>query len=231
MMKTREETALDTLKEAFAIKADPDKGIGMSKYMRNLFPFVGINSPDRKEISAQLRRVYKPQNASELKNWVDLLWEMPEREYQYVGMDYLQRDVKLLEPEDILWFEKVITRKSWWDTVDLVSGNYLGKFLKLHPQLFAETITRFSQNDNMWINRAAIICQLTYKQSTDTARLELAILPHITSKEFFLQKAIGWALRQYARSDAQWVLQFVAQHDLKPLSRREALKHLKDKTQ
>lgn len=228
-MKSKEETALETLVEVFARKADPDKAIGMSKYMRNLFPFVGINSPDRKEISAHLRTIYKPQSAAELKHWVDLLWEMPEREYQYVGMDYLQRDVKLLGPEDILWFEKCITQKSWWDTVDLVSGNYLGKFLKMHPQIFAETVTRFSQNENMWINRAAIISQLTYKQSTDTALLEKAILPHIRSKEFFLQKAIGWALRQYARTDAQWVMQFVAQHELMPLSRREALKHLQAK--
>lgn len=218
---------LDQLKEEIATLANPEKAVGMSKYMRNLFPYAGITSPERKKMVAEFRRTFKPKTAAELRDWVNLLWEMPEREYQYVGMDYLQRDVKLLEAGDIGWFEFLITTKSWWDSVDLISANYLGAFLKKYPEILEETVLRFSQHENMWINRAAIICQLTYRERTRTDLLVASIEPHCTSKEFFLQKAIGWSLRQYARTDAQWVMDYVSSHALMPLSKREALKHLK----
>ena len=175
---------------------------------------------------AELRKDFKPKNAQELKNWVSLLWEMPELEFQYVGMDYLQKDVNLLEIEDIAYFEFLITTKSWWDSIDLISGNYLGKFLIKYPEIFEETVVCFSKSENMWLNRAAIICQLSYRERTNTDLLEGAIVPHLESKEFFHQKAIGWALRQYGKTNPQWVKDFVASHTLKPLSRREVLRLL-----
>ena len=225
-MAKNEAIALEQLREVFAQNAHPEKASGMAKYMKNLFPFVGINSPERKNMVAELRKDFKPKNAQELKNWVSLLWEMPEREFQYVGMDYLQKDVNLLEIEDIAYFEFLITTKSWWDSIDLISGNYLGKFLIKYPEIFEETVVLFSKNENMWLNRAAIICQLSYRERTNTDLLERAIVPHLESKEFFHQKAIGWALRQYGKTNPQWVKDFVASHTLKPLSRREALRLL-----
>ena len=174
----------------------------------------------------ELRKDFKPKTAQELKNWVSLLWEIPEREFQYVGMDYLQKDVNLLEIEDIAYFEFLITTKSWWDSIDLISGNYLGKFLIKYPEIFEETVVRFSKSENMWLNRAAIVCQLGYRERTNTDLLERAIVPHLESKEFFHQKAIGWALRQYGKTNPQWVKDFAASHTLKPLSRREALRRL-----
>ena len=225
-MAKNEAIALEQLREVFAQNAHPEKALGMAKYMKNLFPFVGINSPERKNMVAELRKDFKPKNAQELKNWVSLLWEMPAREYQYVGMDYLQKDVNLLEIEDIAYFEFLITTKSWWDSIDLISGNYLGKFLIKYPEIFEETVVRFSKSENMWLNRAAIVCQLGYRERTNTDLLERAIVPHLESKEFFHQKAIGWALRQYGKTNPQWVKDFVASHTLKPLSRREALRLL-----
>jgi 3-methyladenine DNA glycosylase AlkD len=218
--------ALEKLRELFAMNANPDKAIGMSKYMKNLFPYVGISSPERKKLVAELRNTFKPSSNTELKEWIALLWEMPEREYQYVGMDYLQKDVKLLHETDIKWFETLITDKSWWDSVDLISGNYLGKFLRKFPHLLEPTILDFKDRENMWLNRAAIICQLGYRSETNTSLLAMAILPHIESKEFFLQKAIGWALRQYGKTNPDWVKSFVENHSLKPLSKREALRLL-----
>ena len=225
-MAKNEAIALEQLREVFAQNAHPEKALGMAKYMKNLFPFVGINSPERKNMVVELRKDFKPKNAQELKNWISLLWEMTEREFQYVGMDYLKRDVKLLEIEDIAYFEFLITTKSWWDSIDLISGNYLGKFLIKYPELFEETVVRFSKSENMWLNRAAIICQLSYRERTNTDLLERAIVPHLESKEFFHLKAIGWALRQYGKTNPQWVKDFVASHSLKPLSRREALRLL-----
>ena len=226
IMAKNEAIALEQLREVFAQNAHPEKAFGMAKYMKNLFPFVGISSPERKNMVVELRKDFKPKNAQELKNWISLLWEMTEREYQYVGMDYLQRDVNLLEIEDIAYFEFLITTKSWWDSIDLISGNYLGKFLIKYPEIFEETVVLFSKNENMWLNRAAIICQLSYRERTNTDLLERAIVPHLESKEFFHQKAIGWALRQYGKTNPQWVKDFAASHTLKPLSRREALRLL-----
>ena len=225
-MAKNEAIALEQLREVFAQNAHPEKALGMAKYMKNLFPFVGISSPERKNMVVELRKDFKPKNAQELKNWVSLLWEMPAREYQYVGMDYLQKDVNLLEIEDIAYFEFLITTKSWWDSIDLISGNYLGKFLIKYPEIFEETVVRFSKSENMWLNRAAIVCQLGYRERTNTDLLERAIVPHLESKEFFHQKAIGWALRQYGKTNPQWVKDFAASHTLKPLSRREALRLL-----
>jgi 3-methyladenine DNA glycosylase AlkD len=225
-MAKNEAIALEQLREVFAQNAHPEKALGMAKYMKNLFPFVGISSPERKNMVVELRKDFKPKNAQELKNWVSLLWEMPEREFQYVGMDYLQKDVNLLEIEDIAYFDFLITTKSWWDSIDLISGNYLGKFLIKYPEIFEETVVRFSKSENMWLNRAAIVCQLGYRERTNTDLLERAIVPHLESKEFFHQKAIGWALRQYGKTNPQWVKDFVASHTLKPLSRREALRLL-----
>ena len=159
-MAKNEAIALEQLREVFAQNAHPEKALGMAKYMKNLFSFVGISSPERKNMVVELRKDFKPKNAQELKNWVSLLWEMPEREFQYVGMDYLQKDVNLLEIEDIAYFEFLITTKSWWDSIDLISGNYLGKFLIKYPEIFEETVVRFSKSENMWLNRAAIVCQL-----------------------------------------------------------------------
>ena len=225
-MAKNEAIALEQLREVFAQNAHPENALGMAKYMKNLFPFVGISSPERKNMVVELRKDFKPKNAQELKNWVSLLWEMPEREFQYVGMDYLQKDVNLLEIEDIAYFEFLITTKSWWDSIDLISGNYLGKFLIKYPEIFEETVVRFSKSENMWLNRAAIVCQLGYRERTNTDLLERAIVPHLESKEFFHQKAIGWALRQYGKTNPQWVKDFAASHTLKPLSRREALRLL-----
>ena len=225
-MAKNEAIALEQLREVFAQNAHPEKALGMAKYMKNLFPFVGISSPERKNMVVELRKDFKPKNAQELKNWVSLLWEMPAREFQYVGMDYLQKDVNLLEIEDIAYFEFLITTKSWLDSIDLISGNYLGKFLIKYPEIFEETVVRFSKSENMWLNRAAIICQLSYRERTNTDLLERAIVPHLESKEFFHQKAIGWALRQYGKTNPQWVKDFAASHTLKPLSRREALRRL-----
>ncbi len=225
-MAKNEAIALEQLREVFAQNAHPEKALGMAKYMKNLFPFVGISSPERKNMVVELRKDFKPKNAQELKNWISLLWEMPEREFQYVGMDYLQKDVNLLEIEDIAYFEFLITTKSWWDSIDLISGNYLGKFLIKYPEIFEETVVRFSKSENMWLNRAAIVCQLGYRERTNTDLLERAIVPHLESKEFFHQKAIGWALRQYGKTNPQWVKDFAASHTLKPLSRREALRRL-----
>jgi 3-methyladenine DNA glycosylase AlkD len=206
----------------------PEKRAGMEAYMKNHFQFMGITSPARKEVlktfsleSAELRGF----TSAEWKALFYLLWEQPEREFQYCALDLFPRALKTFSSDELPFFTHLISTKSWWDTVDMLAGSHLGTFLKTHPSIFESTISEYAASENMWINRSAIICQLKYGKNTQTDWLEFSILPHLHSKEFFHQKAIGWALRQYAKHDSAWVFDFVNKYPLKPLSRREALKH------
>jgi 3-methyladenine DNA glycosylase AlkD len=123
--------------------------------------------------------------------------------------------------------EYLISTKSWWDTVDMLAAKNLGEILHSNLDIMESKIHEYTEDENMWINRSAIISQLGFKSDTNIDLLEFSILPHLNSKEFFLQKAIGWALRQYAKTNPNWVIEFVNKYTLKPLSKREALKHLR----
>ena len=125
-------------------------------------------------------------------------------------------------------FEYMITHKSWWDTVDFISSSLVHHWWKMDPDLLDNCLaSQWNQSNNMWLNRTSIIYQLRRKNSTDYNILSAHILAHSQSNEFFIQKAIGWALREYAKINTKWVQDFVATHELKPLSKREALKQIK----
>ncbi|MCL6603711.1 MAG: DNA alkylation repair protein [Paenibacillus sp.] len=198
---------------------DPQTAKAMSTYMRDHFPFLGIKSPQRREIVKEFLKVYPPE-----KEWVSTLWNLPEREYQYTGLDILFKIKKKLEPKDLSLIEGFILNRSWWDTVDLLASNAAGYLLHNSPRLQLEYGEKWIQSENMWLNRTAILFQLHYKQDTDEDLLYRYILRHSDSPEFFLQKAIGWALREYSKTNAASVKDFVEKENLKPLSKREALK-------
>jgi 3-methyladenine DNA glycosylase AlkD len=120
----------------------------------------------------------------------------------------------------------MLTTKSWWDTVDTISGGPLGVHFKRFPEVREKYLMKWRVSDNFWLRRAAILFQLNYKQETDFDLLCEIITETLGSKEFFINKAIGWSLRQYARVDPNAVKKFVMSTPLHPLSRREALKHL-----
>lgn len=214
------------LKEVLLLHSDATKIEGMQAYMKNLFPYLGVTATQRKSAFKLFLSLWHPQNKEELKQWVNLLWQQPEREFQYMAMEFISKYINWLNTSDMPFFKDLILQKSWWDTVDMLAGSYLSKILLKEPSFLSRFVQEFSGDANMWINRSAIICQLKFKEKTQTDWLEFAILPHIHSKEFFHQKAIGWALRQYAKSNPHWVIDFVNKYPLKPLSKREALKHL-----
>lgn len=222
------EKLINELRSILNAFVTPEKRPGMEAYMKNHFSFLGITSPSRKEAlkiftseNAQLREF----TSSDWKSFFHLLWDQPEREFQYCALDLFPQALKTFSSEELPFFTHLISTKSWWDTVDMLAGSHLGAWLKKHPSKFKSTITEYTASNNMWINRSAIICQLKYGKNTQVDWLEFAILPHTNSKEFFHQKAIGWALRQYAKFNPAWVVDFVNKYPLKPLSRREALKH------
>jgi 3-methyladenine DNA glycosylase AlkD len=154
-------------------------------------------------------------------------WARPEREFQYVACDYLRRHVGVPGPEFLSVARALITTKSWWDTVDMLATRFVGGLVRRHPTL-ATTMDDWSGESDMWLVRTAILHQLNYGSSTDTARLFAYCERQAGHRDFFVRKAIGWALRHYARTDPDAVRAFVAANtgQLSPLSVREATKHL-----
>ncbi len=229
LSSTQFDAVIVELKQILIRHSQPEKIQGMQAYMKNLFPFLGVSATARKTAFKEFLGIWNPQNKEELIQFSYALWNQPEREFQYIAMEFISKYIKYLEASDIPFIQELILQKSWWDTVDMLAGSYLGKILLKYPKSLPQTIEEFAAHPNMWINRSGIICQLKFKEKTKTDWLEFAIIPHLQSREFFHQKAIGWALRQYARTNPIWVLDFVNKYPLKPLSKREALKHFEGK--
>lgn len=208
----------------FERHADAERAVGAKKYMRNLCEFYGIASPQRREITKAFIKEHGFPQEKELYDVAIELWAMEKRELQYFAMEMLYAKRKQWKEDILPVFEHTITHRSWWDTVDYIASKLVGEYCKKYPELAHEVMTPWIKSDNMWLNRTAIIFQIGYKAKTDTALLTKAILAHKESKEFFHQKAIGWALRSYSYTNAEWVKTFIATHTLKPLSVREGLK-------
>jgi len=198
----------------------------MSAYMRNQFPFLGIKTPLRKVLLKEQFQEYRLPEPERLPEEVWKLYELPEREYQYAAIALLEKMAKHLALADLLFLRQLIESKSWWDSVDAIAPRTLGLVVKNERAAGTRAMLEWSQANNIWTNRAAILHQLKYKQETDTMLLSRIILEHAASPEFFIQKSVGWALREYAKTDADWVRSFVLEHDLMPLSKREAVKNI-----
>lgn len=214
------------LTNAYTAAANPVNAVAMKHYMRDQFEYFGIKTPDRRQINKALKAQYGLPKVAEMPALIKALWDKPEREYQYAAIDLMQQWHKEWTAEDISLFEYMITHKSWWDSVDGVVSCLAGPWLKKFESAQPAVTNRWSNSDHMWLQRAAIIFQNAYKQHTDEQLLHKYILQHAHSKEFFIQKAIGWALREYSKTNPESVRTFVNSHTLAPLSRREALKRI-----
>jgi len=222
---------LGPLIKSFKDNADPITAEPMAKYMKNLFPYLGIKTPIRKELFKDFIKEYGLPELSEIKQITLELWDLPEREFQYAAIGLLRRFVKKWDEDFINLFEQLIVNKSWWDSVDGIASWLVGDHFKRFPQQRDEYIKRWMKSNNMWLQRTCILFQLHYKDATDVMLLGGIIMSLNTSKEFFIQKAIGWILREYSKTDAKAVINFVENNELANLSKREALKWLKNKEQ
>lgn len=219
------EEILQRIEHDFKHHADETKAIGMRQYMRNQFDFYGLPAPIRAVIAKQFLIDYPIANwKNEVKALSLELWEKPEREYHYMAIFLLEKAKYWKEEESITLFEQLVLSHSWWDSVDALNKS-IGLYFKQFPKE-RDLTTTWNTSDNFWLQRLSIIFQLTYKEKTDTTLLYQHIKNRANSKEFFVQKAIGWSLRQYARTDAEAVKDFLNTHFLPPLSVKEALKHL-----
>ncbi len=220
-------TFITELENTFAANSNAENALPMAKYMKDLFPFFGIKTDERR---ALFKSVYKKHLVEINSNIRAIGWELflkKERELQYCGIEILIKNLKKnYVIEDIVWIEKLLITNSWWDSVDTISKYILGDYLQQFPTEIATVVQRFSNAENMWLNRSVILFQLGYKSKTDFSLLQYLCLKHSHSNAFFIRKAIGWALREYAKTDPEAVREFVLQSNLKPLSKKEALKNI-----
>ena len=215
------------LKTLFKQNADPSQAPAMRKYMRDQFEYLGIKTPQSKLLQKEFFAQNGLPDISELDVIVRELWGLPQREFKYVAMGLIDKSNKKLPAEFIKTIEYLIVTESWWDTVDLIATHQVGTMFKRHPKVKEIYLKKWRKSENIWLRRTTILFQLLYKTETDVNLLCDIISENLGSDEFFINKAIGWALRQYARTDPKAVKKFVKEtKELHPLSRREAMKHL-----
>lgn len=219
---------LNGLGPALAAVAVPEKAAGMAAYMKSTQPFRGVPSPVVRKTVRELAKAHPFSSVAELAATCTVLWNNAvHREERYAAI--MLTDSRLGRGELALlpFYTLVIETGQWWDFVDTVAPR-ICELLQKHRSTMEPLLRQWSGHPNFWFRRAAIISQLPAKVGTDTVLLSDVIAENTADKEFFIRKAIGWALRQYARTDPDWVRSYVAAHEntLSPLSRREALKHL-----
>ena len=203
---------------------DEKKGEEMSAYMQNRFPFLGIQRPKLKEL---VKPFFKEAGKSGIDwDFVFACWDKDYREAQYVALDYLKTKVKKLTTDDLPRLKKLITIKSWWETVDTIDA-FVGHIVMQNPELEKEMVA-WSTSGDMWLRRTAIDFQQEYKEKTNTKLLEKIIVNNLGSDEFFINKAIGWSLRDYSKVNPSWVRDFINRYGdrLSKLSVKEGSKYL-----
>ena len=215
---------VDLLEELEAAK-DPEKADYMEAYMHHQFPFLGIAGPAR---NALYKKYFPEEKKTKIIDWdfVDTCWEKEPREYQYVAANYFKAMQSYLTKDDLPKLERLVVTKSWWDTVDTLD-RVVGSLVYDKPEL-GEIILQWSLSDNIWLRRVAIDHQLLRKEKTDIQLMEKILLNNLNQTEFFINKAIGWALRDYSKTNPEWVASFIEKNKkrMAELSIKEASKYL-----
>ena len=209
----------------FRENRNEEEAIKMAKYMKNQFNFLGIRTSKRREFQKVFLKSIDSKEPIN-KVWILQLWSYNYREFQYLAIDYLIHKKRLLTKEHIKLIETLIVTKSWWETVDTIAPNLVGYLCKEYPELVSEYIIPWATNENIWLRRTAILYQLKYKDQVNIDVLEYVIEKNSNDNEFFIRKSIGWALRQYSKSNPEWVRAFIATHKLSNLSIKEGSKYL-----
>jgi 3-methyladenine DNA glycosylase AlkD len=213
------------IEESFAVYANEQQGKKMQQYLKTPYTCLGVPTAIRRKITKEVIKDIPIKTLPNLIGIVDSLWNTTTRDYHYTAITVFGYYKKLWDKACIVWLEKCIVEHSWWDTVDHVGSECIGTYFKKFPTQIIPITAAWNKSNNIWLQRSSIMFQKSFKANTNTALLQQYILQHANSKEFFVQKAIGWSLREYAKVNANWVLQFVHTHTLPNLSKREALKH------
>ncbi|WP_018297505.1 DNA alkylation repair protein [Corynebacterium lubricantis] len=203
---------IESVYSALLPLADPDRAVGMEAYMRDKFPFLGVSAGVRRKAT----RAIVHERPTDFDFAAQLFGE-DEREFHYCACDHVR--FGRLSTTDLPALKRLVQTKSWWDTVDPLAK-------AVGSAADAESMRIWAADEDFWVRRVAIIHQLGFKQDTDAELLSECIEANLGSTEFFINKAIGWALRDYSKSNPSWVSEFIATHDLAALSVREGSKYL-----
>lgn len=211
-----------------AARADPAKAGPMAAYLKTSMPFYGVPTPERREIARALRRSYRPMSNDEYRRQVLSLWRLPHREEKYLAIGIAENNAEFIGRQNLDLYERLIREGQWWDLVDGVAADLVGAVLGADRGEVAPVMRRWIDDPDLWIRRTALISQLRHKAGTDQEMLFAFCRRRAAEKEFFIRKAIGWALREYAKVNPVAVRRFLVEHgsELSGLSYREAAKHL-----
>jgi 3-methyladenine DNA glycosylase AlkD len=224
-------TLANTLRSELRRVADPSKAAPMQAYAKSKMPYLGVTTPERRGVCRVVFAAIDFPTAAAWRRAALALWRGARfREERYCAIDLteVRRFDRFQDMAALPMYEEMIVTGAWWDYVDAIAGHRLGTQLRRFPREMRKEMLAWSRSDDLWKRRSAILCQLTFKKDTDLDLLYAVIQPALASKEFFLRKAIGWALRQYAWTDPREVRRYVREHEraLSPLSKREALKNV-----
>lgn len=207
--------------------ANKARAIEMENYMKNNFPFLGISAPIRQSILKKLIATHKDELITNYRSICKELYQISEREFHYTAIELLHTFFKKdINTEDIKLIYYFLENKAWWDSIDALAKYELGLYLKKFPKKRNLVLDKLCNSKNFWLNRSALLFQLSYKNETDNELLFVLCEQFKESDEFFIQKAIGWSLREYGTYNSNGVVQFVNNTHLKPLSKKEALRKI-----
>ena len=220
-------TFIKELEAAFLEKKNAENAFHMEKYMKNHFVFFGIKTGERRTILKAISLKNKEEIMENSRKIALELFSKKEREYHYCAIEIIIKNLKnSYIKNDIQLINKLLTTNSWWDSVDTISKYILGEYILQFSEQTIPVIEQFSNSDNMWLNRSALLFQLGYKKKTNADILFSECTRHSNSNEFFIQKAIGWSLREYGKTNPKAIKTFVSKIKLKRLSEKEALKNI-----
>ncbi len=227
MTRPLPDEVMERLVRLYSAAREPERAVQAEAYMRDQFAFLGFPTPTQRALGRTVVTGLPAPTEDELREVALACWRLKEREYQYFACDWLRTHVSVPGPGFLGTVRTLVTTKSWWDTVDPLATRVTGGLVRRHPELRRE-MDAWAADDNLWVVRTAILHQLHYGQETDTGRLFGYCTRQAGHPDFFVRKAIGWALRQYAKTDPKAVRRYVSRNRgvLSPLSLREASKHL-----
>ncbi len=222
---------IDAVREALAAAGDPERALKQQVYMKSAMPYFGITSPQLNSLLRPILAAYPPSDRDRWEATVRTLWdEATRREERYAATAYARHRAgrAWLDPDSLDLMRHLILTGAWWDHVDEVATHLVRAVLVAHRRPTTPVIREWAGDEHLWLRRAAVICQVGLRDGTDLDLLRASIVANLGDPSFWLRKAIGWALRDQARTNPEWVRAEVERFgdELSGLSRREAMKHL-----
>lgn len=224
----RSEALTSIIVETFSKHRNEENREGMEAYMKHHFSFFGIKAPEQKQLLTPILKEYRDLSEAERFESVELLFQQKERECHYAGLTILDKGKKTASESSISFYKKLLMTHSWWDTVDTLAAKLCGTYFLTYSDQLVPVTKQWCQSENMWVRRSSLLHQLKFKEETNERLLFETIEALKNEREFFIEKAIGWALREYSKTEPEVVQRFIEKTDLRPLSRREGLKWMKN---